>query len=242
MGYFDDYRFRCSALGKIMSSKGDITISNATYLTDLFVGEMYDVTKDLTTKYFEKGTLCEEDGITMLNKLYPGKLLIKNKERKSNDYIHGEMDCMPPDRRVTDIKNAFDLFTFGKASLSNDYFWQLTGYYWLWETDKARLFYCLSNTPEHMLIDEERRLFYQGKYVSTESTQYISACNDLRRKHIYDDMPLEQRFKFWDMDRNEEDIEKAKVKIVKCRKFLNDLYDDHIERIETNKKMLISNL
>lgn len=236
---FNNYQFRCSALGKIMSAKGDLTQSNKTYLQELFIGELYGIKKELTTKYFEKGNLTEQDGLTLLNKvLYPENLLVKNKERKYNEFIHGEADCIAPDEIIYDIKNAWDLFTFGKASLTTDYEWQLIGYMWLWGIDHARLFYCINNMPESLLIDEERKIFYQNHFVTYEDPEYQKLCEEMRRKNNYDNMDLSERFKIWDVEADNEKIEKLKAKIVKCRQYLNDLLGWEEERLHQNRYLM----
>lgn len=236
---FDNYEFRCSALGKIMSAKDELTQSNKTYLQELFIGEVYGVRKEITTKYFEKGNLTEQDGLTLLQKtLYPKNLLLKNTERKHNGFIHGETDCIPPDGIVYDIKNAWDLFTFGKAYLTTDYEWQLRGYMWLWNKKNARLFYCINNMPESLLVDEEKKIFYQNHFISYEDKEYQAMCEEMRAKHNYDKMELWERFKVWNVSHSEEMIEKLKGRIKKCRHYLNELWTEHQDHLLENRALM----
>lgn len=236
---FSKFEFRCSALGKIMSKSNSLTDGNKTYLRETFIGEIYSIRKEVTSKYFEKGNYMEEDAVSMINKaLYPDKILIKNKERKHNGFIHGECDTIAPDQIVYDCKNAWDLFSFGKADLTWDYMWQGIGYMWLWEKKKFRLFYCLNNMPEHLLIGEEKKLFYQHNFVTYEDEEYQNLCLELRAKHNYDQMPIEEKFKIWELDGNEDTIEVLKDKIQVCRKFMCKLYDEYLEQIEINKRLM----
>lgn len=236
---FSKYQFRCSALGKIMSKKGDLTQGNMTYLQELFIGEIYGIRKEVTSKYFEKGNYMEEDAVSMINKVfYPGQLLVKNKERKYDEHIHGEMDTLGPDGIIYDAKNAWDLFSFGKADLTWDYEWQGIGYMKLWEKKKFRLFYSINNMPEHLLIGEERKLFYQHNFVTYEDEEYQNLCLELRAKHNYDHMPLEEKFKVWEVDRDEDKIEALVKKIEVCRKYLCKIYDAHLEMIENNQRLM----
>ena len=77
---FSNYKFRCSALGNIVSKSGKFTDGNKTYIEEVFIGELYGVRKESYGKAIEKGKYCEEDGITMLNKaIYPGSIVIKNR-------------------------------------------------------------------------------------------------------------------------------------------------------------------
>jgi hypothetical protein len=232
--YFDNYEFRCSALGKIWSAKGEVTDGNKTYLNELFVGEMEGIRKEIHSKYFTKGVFMEEDGIDLLNQtLYKGKLILKNKERKHNGFIHGEADCLVGDI-VYDIKNAWDRFTFGTASLTPIYEWQGRGYMWLWDKPKFRLFYCLNNMPEHLLCDEERKLFYAHYFATMEDEEYIKLCMELRKKHNYDHMKLYERFRFWEIEHDEGKIEKLKAKIIKCRGYLNELFITRQDELRRN--------
>lgn len=234
---FSNYKFRCSALGNIVSKSGKFTDGNKTYIKDVFIGEIYGVRKEAYGKALEKGKYCEEDGITLLNKaIYPNGIVIKNKYRKSNDFIHGEMDAMK-DGIVYDIKNAYDLFTFGKADLTHDYKWQLIGYMWLWGATSGRLFWCLNNMPEHLLIQEERSLFYKnpGKYLTTESDDYIQDCDELREAHNYSKMQIWDRFKVYDVPFSLDDIENLKKSITQAREYMSELYKEHHKMIEKNK-------
>jgi len=239
MQKYDNYEFRSSAVGRIMSSRGEITQGNDTYLKEMFIGETYGIRKDISTKYFEKGNLTEEDGITMLqNTIHSNKLVLKNKKRIHNGFVHGECDCVVGDT-IYDIKSAYTLFTFGTASLTDVYYWQLVAYMWLWDKPKARLFYSLNNTPEHMIMDEERKLFYTGRFTTMESPDYLEACEELRKLHVFDHMPLEERFKIWEIERKESDIEKLKEKIIKCRERLNKMEDERLSQIDFNKSLML---
>lgn len=236
--YFDNYEFRASALGKIWSAKGEITTGNETYLNELFIGEMEGIRKEIHSKYFTKGNFTEEDGITLLSDtLHKGKLILKNKERKHNGWIHGEADCIVGDI-VYDIKNAWDKFTFGRASLTTIYEWQGRGYMWLWNKPKFRLFYCLNNMPEHLLCDEERKIFYAHYFTTTENEDYIKLCMELRQKHKYDHMRLYERFRFWEIEHDEEKIERLKSKITKCRAYLNELFTERQDELKRNMEAM----
>lgn len=237
---FDDFKFRCSALGKIVSKSGNFTDGNKAYIEEVFIGEIEGVRKEAYGKALEKGIFCEQDGILMLqNTIYKGRLIVKNKIRKHNDFIHGECDVFK-DGIVYDIKNAYDRFTFGKATLSHDYYWQLVGYMWLWEAKQSRLFYCLNNMPDHLLAAEEQSLFYKnrGKYLTMDSEDFLKDCEELRKAHNYDNKPIETKFKVWDVHLLGSDIEKLKSAIDKARKYMNDLYDAHLAMIDKNRQLM----
>lgn len=240
MSRFDNYLFRCSALGKIVTASGKLTDAAKTYLGELFIGEIYGVRKEAYGKALEKGIFCEQDGLEMIqNTLLKGQLVLKNKERKSNDYIHGECDLFK-NSIIYDVKNAYTLFSFGKAELTHEYLWQLKGYSWLWNANKAVLYYSLNNLPEHMLEDEKRSLLWKNRwlYLTEESPNYIEACKELEAAHNYDKMPLEEKFKFWEVSPTKDDYEKITTCVIQSRVYLNSLWVTHMESISRNKKAM----
>lgn len=237
---FSDYKFRCSGLGGIVSKSGNFTDGNKTYIEEVFIGEIEGVRKEAYGKALEKGKWCEQDGVKMLqDTIYKGSLVVKNKVRRHNDFIRGECDVFK-NGIVYDIKNAYDRFSFGKAELSHNYYWQLVGYMWLWEAEQSRLFYCLNNMPDHLLVAEEYSLFYKnkGKYLTMESEDYLKDCEELRKAHNYDNKPVYEKFKVWDVPRLESDIENLKSAIGKARGYMNDLYDEHLAMIENNQRLM----
>jgi hypothetical protein len=238
-GRFDAFKFRASALGHIMTASGKITDGCATYLQELFIGETYGIKKEVSSMYFEKGNYMEQDGITLLQKtLYPNNLLLKNRKPAENEYIKGECDCKTPDGYVYDIKNAWDVFTFNKATLTHNYKWQVRGYQWLEDRPKGRLFYCLNNMPEHLLQDMERKLFYSGRYATFENPDYIAACEKLRAEHNYDGLELWERFKVFDVPFEDKNIQQIKDMVIKCREYLNKLDEERDDWMHRNISLM----
>jgi hypothetical protein len=234
----NDYKFRCSSLGEIITKSGKTTQTMLSYLQKVYVEETEGIRKDINSKYFEKGVFQEEDGISMLqNTLHKNSLVLKNKERKSNDFIQGECDCLV-DGIVYDIKNAWDRFTFANAELTWNYEWQLKGYMWLWGVSKARLFYCLNNTPEHILLDEYKKLYYRHRFESDSDEEYVNMCFELKDAHTYDSKPLEERFKVWEVELTDEDIDRIKQSVNDAHSILAKMNYDRNAEIENNKKMM----
>lgn len=237
---FDNYEFSCSQLGHIISKSGKLTDGVKTFLNEQYVKHIYGLKKNISSKYFDKGKLCEEDGIDMLvNVFYKGKLVLKNKERESNGYINGEWD-IDFNNEITDIKNAYDIFTFHKAELTWEYEWQLKGYCWLKNRPKARLFYTLINLPSDLLLDEKTKLFYSNKfkYGDFDSPKYIEDCAELEKTFNYDNIDISEKFKYWEIYPTSEDFERIKTSVIQARKYLNELHDVRTNEINNNKKLL----
>lgn len=235
---FSNYRFRSSALGKIISKSGKLTDTNKTYLNELFIGETYGIQKEITSKYFEKGIICEQDGRDFLKRaLYPRSFIPKNRVRIHNEYIHGEPDVVMQDYHY-DIKNAYDLFTFGKAQLTHDYEWQVKGYTMLLDEKPGRLLYIIADMSDVLLADEEKKLFYQGKFLTMESEAYQQACEELRKKYSYSHIPLEERFKLFEVPYTEQDRVTIIKSVEMARSYLQSLQDEREQLISHNKTLI----
>lgn len=234
---FENYKFRCSALGNIVSKSGKMTETTKTYLMDVFIGELYGIRKDINSKYLDKGIACETAGVKMLNNtIYQGRAkFVKNVIEKSNEIIKGTCDVNAnEDATITDIKNAFDRFTFGKANLTWGYEWQIKGYCMLFGREKGRLFYCLNDMPDYLVANEVQKAFYQGNFITQESEEFRQVEDNIRSSHIYTNIPIEERFKFWDLALTEKDIETIMQSVTVARMHLVDLYNEHLLMVEKN--------
>lgn len=125
-----------------------------TYIRELAAEEIFGVKFEISSRPIEKGLLCEDAAIDMLNRVR-GLDLIKNDERRSNDFITGECDLFDPARNAGhDIKCSWSLSTFPivvKDCLDKDYEWQMRGYMALWNADRWEVNYCLIDTPEDLI-------------------------------------------------------------------------------------------
>ena len=237
---FDNYTFRSSEAGKIISKSGKLTQGVQTYLTELFAEKIYGVRKEITSKYFEKGVINEIDGVELLNRtLHPHLFLSKNHNRFQNDFVQGEIDCETKEI-IYDIKNAWDQFTFEKAELTWDYEWQLRAYMWLWNKHKARLFYCLTQMPDHLIEAEAKRYWYREKLDihNPEGLEMEDVLTAFYEKYDFSKLPDEERFKVWEIHHEEEKIEQMQDAVSEARKYLNQLDDERNERIRENRMMM----
>lgn len=238
---FDTYKFRCSAVGKIISKSGKLIEGNKTYLRECYIGEINDIKKDISSKYFDKGNLCEQDAMQILqDALYPKSFVKSFKKQVSNDFIQGTPDVVMSDY-LYDIKNAYDRFTFANAEKSWEYEWQIKAYLWITGKTKGRLFYTLTNIPEELLQDEERKLFYshRPKFISTEQKEYIEACEELRKKLDFTKMAIHERFKLWEIELTESDIETMKTAVINGRNYMKQLHEEQLDLYNQNLELMI---
>ncbi len=231
---FDNYKFRSHAIGKLMTNprkKSDIlSQTTKTYLDEIYVQEKYGRKKIISTKYMDKGNLNEEESITMAsNYKEASPPLLKNEKNFMNDFICGTPDIVCD--TVIDVKSNWDLWTFFKAELSKDYDWQLRGYLWLTGLTVGELVYCLTNTPEHLVRDEQQRMFWKHKIgddASDEEQERYQHMMEALYKRIeknmtFDDIPENERLKVFTVEHEPEKIDALKNRVVECRAYLNSL-------------------
>lgn len=236
---FETYKFRCSALGNIITKSGKLTDGAKTYLQECFITEIYGVRKEAYGRALEKGIATEQDGFNLLNKtLYPERFIEKIKEPIENAMIKGTPDCIVNDI-VYDVKSAFTLFSYGKAELTHNYEWQVKGYCMLYGLNNGVIFYSLNNMPDYMISEEERSMFYrERKWMSMDSPEYLEACDELRKAHTYDSMPVEDRFKIFPVQYTQDDADRISASVLVARLYLNELLKEHNERIAYNRDLM----
>lgn len=152
-------RFRCSSIGKLMTApkskaEGPLSVGAKTYIRQLAAQEILGIDFEVSSKAMEKGIVCEQESINLLNSVR-GLSLVKNTERKTNDYLTGECDLFDASKkRGHDIKTSWSAATFPILSIDCEdklYEWQMCGYMMLWDADEWEVNYCLVDTPETLI-------------------------------------------------------------------------------------------
>src|SRR6185312_7013768 len=103
--------------------------------------------RQLTTKQLEKGIICEPQAIEMIS-ILDDAIYEKNDEVKENDWIIGTPDVV--DEFIHDVKSSYDAETFIPMllePLEKGYEYQMQGYMYLWEKQKALVRRCLISAP-----------------------------------------------------------------------------------------------
>lgn len=152
-------KFRCSSIGKLMTeprskSEGVLSVGAKTYIRELAAQEIFGVDFEVSSKYIEKGIEAEGDSIDLLNSVR-GLSLVKNTERRDNEFITGECDLFDDDaKRGHDIKTSWSIATFPIIVADCEdklYEWQMRGYMALWDADEWEVNYCLVDTPDRLI-------------------------------------------------------------------------------------------
>jgi hypothetical protein len=234
---FSKTLIRCSSLSCLFTepqSKADKLAGNLsktakTHLIQVYTNAIWGVEKDITTKQMDKGIICEEEGITLISRV-EGKMYVKNDERKENEWISGHADVLNGDE-VMDIKLSWDAFTF-LSNLADDvnpmYYYQLQGYMELWGLNRARISYCLVDTPESIRNAEKYRLLTKMDVISEESPAFIKAWEKLERSMIFDHIDPELRVINHYIERDQEIIDQIPAKVTRAREFLWELSKKHL--------------
>jgi len=221
-----EFKIRCSAIGKIMTdprSKSEpISETTKTYCKQWLTERVYDRRIEVTSKQMEKGTTMEGVAIDFAaNIVEPGALWFKNEDHFEDEFMRGTPDVLT-DTHVFDIKCPWSFATFPLFETelpTKDYFWQLQGYMALTGRQSASILYVLTDAPEHILLDEARKLSYQrGLGGNIDET-----IEDVRRQLTYPDVTDRLKFKRFDVQRDEEAIEKIRQRVSLCREYISTL-------------------
>lgn len=159
-------KFRCSSIGKLMTepkskADGPLSVGAKTFIRELAMQDILGIDFEVSSKPMQKGIIVEPDSIALLNSVR-GLNLVKNTERRENDFITGECDLYDAERkRGHDIKSSWSAQTFpGWVADCEDklYEWQMRAYMALWDADEWEVNYCLVDTPEHLVSYEPMQL------------------------------------------------------------------------------------
>lgn len=163
-----EIKFRCSSIGKLMTeprskSEGPLSVGAKTHVREIAAQDIFGVEFEVSSKQMEKGIVCEEQSIALLNAVR-GLSLTKNAERRDNGLYTGECDLFhEPRRRGHDIKTSWSIATFPISQTDCEdklYEWQMRGYMALWDADEWEVNYCLVSTPENLIGYEPQSLHF----------------------------------------------------------------------------------
>lgn len=215
-------KIRSSSTGYIMTeprSKSEV-LSETTkkHLIDVFVSLKYGRNNDIENKYTTKGTMVEEDSLTLYSR-YKKMPFFKNKNLFENEFQKGTPDIVNG-KTIIDIKSSWDIFTFHKTkmSLNKMYYWQLQSYMSLTGCDNAILAYCLVDTPDPIIETELRRLSYSIK----DPDLLNAASEEIVKLSKYDDVPINEKVIEVNIKRDNEAIKLIGNKVLECRTWINE--------------------
>lgn len=200
--------------GKLLEKEKSIDISETakTFVLDTFLQSEFGYEDVLVNDAMMKGLLLESEAIALVSQ-FDGVFYRKNKERRSNDWIIGELDVVTRDH-IKDIKVSKSIDTFAKVTdVSKLYYWQAVGYMWLWNIPNYSLTYVLMPDTDEMVDRQLSRLSYL-----LVGEDYEQAVDQIKHNNaVINKLPIELRVKKFDFTLNEMDIDLLKEQITKAR-------------------------
>ena len=151
--------FRASSIGRLMpepktKKEGILSVGARTFIRSLVAQDIFGINFEISSRPMEKGILCEQEGIELVNRVR-GLSLAKNTKRIRDDFITGECDLWDePRREGRDIKCAWSAATFPilpDDAFDREYEWQMRAYMRLWDAPRWHVDYVLISTPPHLI-------------------------------------------------------------------------------------------
>lgn len=227
---YDKFLYHCSSLPLLMTKsrvKDSLSETTKTELTKIWIENEYGRKRDITTKFTEKGIICEQDSIDLLNKKLASDFS-KNTKLLSNDFITGTPDIIDNKTAIYndiyDIKTSWDLLSYVQSDedkARKTYYYQLLGYMALVGAKNGHIAYCLVDTPDSFIRDE---LYRQSFRLDPESKEYEAKQNELVKNMKFGDIPEEKRVKVFDFEFSQTDIDEIYTKVGEWRVYMNDLH------------------
>lgn len=213
---FDTLKFRASMMGEIMSGTGkkwnvenSLTCKRA--LIEMYREMRYQRRHEVTTKFMEKGTTEEENGITLFSEV-ENQFYKKNTERITNDFFTGEYDLYTGEsttkaETIVDIKCSWSLWTFPSILDKPDtaYIYQVQTYMALSGAHTAYVAYCLVNASMKLVDEEKKRTAWKMDVYQSgiESPEYVEACKKIERNMIFDIEQFKKEYPGYDFHEKE---------------------------------------
>jgi hypothetical protein len=187
-------------------TKGALSETAKSYIKSIAKQDYFGYDVELNNKYVTKGLQCEEHSIALLNDVLFTNYE-KNTERKSTDILTGECDIYTPEL-IIDIKTSWSFETFPATPSDiniKDYEYQLRGYMFLYNVDRAALAYCMVDTPSDLIGYESEEL------------------------HRVRDTPIQSLVTMLTIDRDyqleEEMLERSAVAIEYYQQYINQIHE-----------------
>lgn len=222
-------KVRCSSLGQLMTdpktnaakAAGELSETAKGVIEDLWLRNEYGYSEEVITDEMLKGLQCEQDGMKLVQQVLGGQFRMKHRDFLENDWITGTPDIVLPDW-IEDIKTSFTVKTFFQAELVKAYEWQMRGYMWLTGKSKARVIYCLVSTPDSIVTELKKRVYFRFN-CDEENEDYVRISKRIDKNHSVEHIPAEQRVKVFEVYHDDAKIEELKARIEQGRNYYKTL-------------------
>jgi len=200
----NEFKIRASAIGEIMSNprakKDKLSATTKAYCQKWLKEQIYGRQEFNGNKYTEKGLQMEDEAIDYLSAI-EGQFYLKNESKFQDKFITGTPDIIAGDT-IIDIKCSWDEWTFPLFEdeiPTEGYYYQLQAYMYLTKRKKAKLVYCLMDTPEDL----------------------VNMWTDVPCS--YEGLDSKYRIKTFDVEYDEAVIKQIIERVKECREYINEL-------------------
>lgn len=231
------FKIRCSAITSIMAEpklKSEYISQGAKTFCEKWLKEqLFGRREDIKSKYISKGLQTEENGLNLMVRVLKLGMIYKNEERKYDEYKTGEIDFLHNDI-IHDNKASFTLDSFPMFDkvLDKQYYDQMQGYLSLWGKEKGKVVYTLVDTPIDIIEREVKWLdsddekqnkalnhVFTEKYWKEVKETLFPMASKIQFKSIED----KYRVKVFDVERNDDYINKINIKSTICDRYIQEL-------------------
>lgn len=212
-----EFKIRASSSGKLMGKKG-LGKTGLSVAENWIKSQVFNRQTEIKSKYLDKGNIMEDESLDRVAENLDMGLLVKNEKHFQDDYMTGTPDAIVGDC-IIDVKNSWDWTTFpllDKEIPNTDYYYQLQCYMALTESKSAKLIYTLLDTPIHLIEREARYYCLNNGYEEMETSIYEKFV----KKMTYSDIPEKNKYKCFDVERDDSAIELIKQRVLECREHL----------------------
>lgn len=192
------------------------------YIRDVWLREEWGYDEPLITNELLKGLQCEDDAIAILSRQVPGEFRYKNDEHFENDWFTGTPDVILSDV-VEDVKCSWTIKTFVDVEHPDSlYYAQGQVYMDLTGRDQFRLCHVLTQTPEHILLEEQKRYYFRFD-CDEENPHYKDCCRRLEAMHRIENIPEDDRIKVFEFKREDLYIQKLRRRVEQAQDYYDSL-------------------
>ena len=201
----------------------------------IYCYEMYGKTKiskgNQSPTQAEKGTMAENDAISMLSKL-DGVKYEKNETLYENRWLKGIPDIIVLNsngtaRKVIDIKVSYDLPSFVmnkyKPESTNNIL-QLMGYMDLLNCKEGEVVHCLTDMPEQIVNLEKKRLQERYKTLELDELEIDSRLDMSIANMEYSNVPDEFRIFRRKFTKNTLTLKAVKNRVTSAKKWMKEIH------------------
>ena len=235
-----DIRFRASSMGQLMPGPrakiGELQVKQMSKLREVYIELFEGRTKDIFSKYIEKGLEVEEDGITLFTLYRKSGIFVKNATRFVDDNCTGHPDIIEKDEEgkainIPDIKSRWDRSKWWEKVLdepSTDEYWQGQVYMRLTGAPKASFVSCCLNATTKLIDDAKYQMLRKYNFIDDMCPEAVDKGKEIEINMIFDyntfrrqnpgydtlikpdewkwDLPMSRRINEKVVERNEGDI------------------------------------